>query len=699
MNKNKYVDIFVREAEEHLQKLRQGLLTLEKDGLDEERLNDLLRRLHTLKGSAKMVDLVELSGVAHRLEDQLKDLQNGQKELSTDLIDVLLVATDAIEALLAQAHAGGGISVNIDPVVEALKTGKVPPEQPAENDPAGYAGPERRKSVRTSIERLDLLVNRASEIILNHQTLDRHEQQLRQLLRQLDQLHIRQQEDDNQQDTKLLRDTLQNLIGDFEQKRVLFGYQSEELYQSAMELRLLPLATITDDFEHALRGLARNLNKEVRLIVKGQNVELDRTMLDAIKPILLHVLNNAVDHGIEEADLRLQLGKPKAGQIERTAHHEGSFVQSSIRDDGQGMDPAKIRATAVKRQMMTAEEAAALSDEATLYLVFEPGFSTREFITDVSGRGVGLDVVKTNLDRVKGDLSMRCVIGEGTELLLRLPLSLAVFTGMLVACGQEHYVFPQHYLSEILRISPQDIHEEMGREVVRYRERSIPLITLAQALGTKRTDRLGNRLTVLILSFREQEMALLVGKALGLQDIVVKGLGSQLKSLTFFSGATIMPDGTPAMILSVADLFVAFQTQKSTQLREAYAKQEEQKMRGRILVVDDSITTRTMEKNILETHGYDVTIAVSGIEALEKLEKNRYDLMVSDVEMPGMSGFELTRKVREREETAGMPVIIVTSLASDEHRRKGIEVGAQAYIVKGNFEQGTLLEAVETLIA
>ncbi len=699
MNKNKYVEIFIREAEEHLQGLRQGLLALEKEGFTEERLHDLLRRAHTLKGSAKMVDLLELSGVAHRLEDQLKALQNGEKELSSDLIDVLLVASDAIEALIAQANAGGSISVNVDPVVEALETGSVAEDSPGKQDQVAYQGTERRKSVRASVERLDQLVNRAGEILLHHQILDQRGQQLKQLLKGFDQLLGRFVNAKDYQNMTSLRDEFQSLLEAFEQDRVQLGYQTEDVYQRAMELRLLPLATITDDFEHSLRGLARNLKKEIRFTVQGQEVELDRNMLDAVKPILLHILNNAVDHAIEDPETRVRLGKPKAGQIHLDAQYEGSFVQISVRDDGQGMDPEKIRAVAVKRNLLSADEAAALSDEATLYLVLEPGFTTREFITDVSGRGVGLDVVKANLEQVKGDLALHSVVGEGTELVLRLPLSLAVFAGLLFACGEEFYVLPQHYVTEILRLTPHDIHEEMDREVVIYRDRAIPLHSLSQILGTESSDRIGNRLTVLILKFREQEMALLVQKTLGLQDVVVKDLGCQLKSLDFFSGATMMTNGIPALILSTADLFAARQTQEGLQLREKFARQEAQRRKGRILVVDDSITTRTMEKNILETHGYEVTIAISGFDALEKLDKSRFDLMVSDVEMPGMTGFELTRQVRQREDTTAMPVIIVTSLASDDHRRQGIEVGAQAYLVKGNFEQGALLETVETLVS
>ncbi len=698
MKKSKYVDIFIREAEEHLESLRKGILSLEKEGLSEEQLNELLRSAHTLKGSANMVDLVELAGVAHRLEDLLKNLQSGEQEFSSDLVDVLLVATDAIEALMAQAQSSGGISVNVDTVVKALESGALDATQDEANAP-DYQGTERRTSVRASVERLDQLVNRMGEILLSQKAMTARQAQMTTLLQELDSSMGSLQASDDGSSLQSLRGNMVALISDFERDRLQLGYQAEDVYQRTMELRLLPLATITDEFERSLRNLARNLKKEVNFTVKGQEVELDRNMLDAVKPILLHVLNNAIDHGIEEPETRVRLGKLKAGQISLEARYEGSFVQITIRDDGQGLNPEKIRETAIKRGVLSADDAAAMSDEAVIYLVFEPGFSTREFITDVSGRGVGLDVVKSNLDQIKGNLTLHSEVGSGTELLLRLPLSMAIFTGLLVECCGETYVFPQHYVAEVLRISPRDVLEEMGREVIRLRETSIPLSSLSRLLEVDASTRVSERLTVLVLSFREQCMALLVDRTLGLQDVVVKDLGCQLKSLDYFSGSTILGDGNPALILSVADLFAANQGRQKLQLLQAYEKEQQKALRGRVLVVDDSITTRTMEKNILETNHYEVVVAVSGFDALEKLETGRFDLMVSDVEMPGMTGFELTQKVRLRDDSRDMPVIIVSSLASDEDRRQGMEAGAQAYIVKGNFQQGILLETVETLIS
>ncbi|HEX9873748.1 MAG TPA: response regulator, partial [Deferrimonas sp.] len=467
----------------------------------------------------------------------------------------------------------------------------------------------------------------------------------------------------------------------------------------AMELRMLPLSTITDDLQRTVRGLSRDQDKDIQLSVHGDDVELDRMMLEAIKPMLLHMLRNSVDHGIETPGERKKAGKSAGGRIEISARYEGGFVRLALKDDGRGIDPAKVRQAAVERRLIAAGEAAALSDEEAVYLILRPGFSTRDFITDVSGRGVGMDVVKTNLDQVKGNLVIHSAVGQGTEMLLHFPLTLAVITGLLIDCEGETYALPLHYVSEVLRLSEGDILTEGGREVIRVRGTTLPLVSLREILGLPaRAAVSAGRVTALVLHFREQRIACIVTRSFGTQELVVKAMGRQLRSVDYFSGATILGDGTPALILSVPDIFSAGRTGRGAQLLKEFGAGEARAKKGTILVVDDSITTRTMEKNILETQGYEVTVAVSGEAALAIVAEADFDLVVSDVEMPGIDGFELTRRLRQMERYAEVPVIIVTSLASDEHRRMGIEVGAQAYIVKGSFDQGTLMKTVETLI-
>jgi two-component system chemotaxis sensor kinase CheA len=696
----KYLEIFTREAEEILQVLRGGILHLEKEGCSTEKLQELLRNAHTLKGSARMLGLETLGQVAHRMEDLFKDLESGAKTFSPDLADLLLVAADALEALVVQAHSGGEISVNVEAVLEGLETG-VLPEVPAAPEvvPAPMEKAER-ETIRASVARLDNLVNLLGEMLIVRRIFQERSRQLGVITGRLEGFLRRLRRAENYALFKGILDDFSRLSLELERDTLNLTYLTEELHGEAMELRMLPLSTISGDLVRMARGLARDQEKEIDLAIEGEDVELDRMMLEALQPMLLHMLRNAVDHGIESPAERTRLGKSPTGRVELAARYEGGFVRLALRDDGRGIDPGQVRQAAVARGMLTADEARLLSDEETIYLIQRPGFSTREFITDVSGRGVGMDVVKANIDRVKGNLAIHSTPGQGTEMILLLPLTMAVVTGLIVDCEGETYALPLHYVSEILRLSAGDVLTEGGREVLRVRGATLPLLSLQEILGLpkKQGIALSDRATALVLNFREQQVACLVSRSLGAQELVVKGMGKQLKSVEFFSGATILGDGSPALILSVPDLFTAGLQGKGTRLRQEFEATRAAAKKGNVLVVDDSITTRTMEKNILETHGYDVAVAVSGPDALAKLADRDYDLVVSDIEMPGMSGFDLTRRLREMDRTREIPVIIVTSLASDADRRKGIEVGAQAYIVKGSFDQGTLLETVETLI-
>lgn len=701
MSNRKYIDIFVREAEEHLQVLRQGCLTLEREGFSAERIHHLLRSAHTLKGSARMLDLADIGEVAHALEDLLKDVEKGVRALTPAMVDVLLAATDALEQLTQLARSGETVTFSLEALLESLHTG-VLKEQPTAAQPStAELDKGEAATVRISVARLDQLVNQLGELRIAQGMLEQRGEQLDTALRTLEGFIRRLRRAENVRQIREIQNTFIRLATDYEADLRNLKALGQDLHLSSMELRMLPLSTITGDLGHMVRSLAREQGKEITLLISGDDVEIDRMMLEALKPMLLHMLRNAVDHGIEEPFDRLSAGKPPAGRIELSARYEAGFVRLLLKDDGRGIDPAVVRQAALKKGLLGAEEAAALSDEEAVYLILRPGFSTREFITDVSGRGVGMDVVKSNIDRVKGNLTIHSVPGAGTEMHLFFPLTLAVVNALLFVCSGQVMALPLHYVTEILRLAEGDIVTEGGREVVRVRGTTLPLLSLRAILGLPEEKNPGllRKLTALVLTFREQKVACLVSQSLGVQDIVVKGLGKQLRSVDYFSGVTILGDGSPALILSVPDLFAASLAERgTTQLRREFAERRSQGRKGRILVVDDSITTRTMEKNILETHGYTVTIAVSGHDALAKIAVADFDLVVSDVEMPGMSGFELTARLRQLDKTLDTPVIIVTSLASDEHRRKGLEVGAQAYIVKGNFDQGTLLDTVETLI-
>lgn len=681
---SKYLDIFLKEAQEHLESLQTNLLVLEKEPANKPLIHELLRNAHTLKGSARMLGFEDISVIGHRMEDFLKEMEDGERPVDSAGVDLLLQGTDAIRRMTAAMAKGDACPIDLERFIAAFDQGISTADllletEVAETEVLG-------DTIRTSVKTLDSVVNLLGELIINKKRFEDKSEALKALGKAAG--------------GSVPAARLMEFQQALEEDVLYLGYIIQELHAEAMALRMLPLRTITDGFVRMVRDLSKAQGKEIDLEIRGEHIEIDRLLLESLKPMFLHMLTNAVDHGIERPDERVARGKPAKGTIRLTARHEGNNVVIEIRDDGAGMDPARIKAKALSRGIIDKEEAEMLKDEEALYLTLRQGFSTSEIVTDISGRGVGMDVVKMNIEKVKGNLILKSEFGSFTEVQLTLPLTLAVIEALMISCAGEQYAIPLSYVQETVKIRSSDIATVAGKEVLSVRDMTVPLFSLAQILGFEEGNAAisGGKLAAVILKQRDQIIACTIDKSHGTAEIVVKSLGKQLKKVRHTFGATIMGDGNPALILDVPDIFATAEGVASPGLRKSLQQSQIISARGSILVVDDSITTRTMEKSILVAHGYEVTIAVSAEDALDKIGDGNFDLVISDVEMPGLNGFELTARLRSLDEYRNTPVIIVSSLSKDEHKRKAIEAGAQAYIVKGLFEQGTLLDTVESLI-
>lgn len=683
-NRNKYLKIFFKEAQEHLEAVQKGLLTLEKEPANRALLRDLMRNAHTLKGSAKLVGLEEISAVAHQMEDLFEEVERGRKEADAGVIDLLLKGSDAIARLIAAQINNEEPPFDVDKFVLAFGRGEITPdllERKAEEQKGGG-----EETVRANVKTLDNLINRLGELIINKKRFEDKIVRLKGLC--------------GRTADPVFAPALQGFQRDLEEDVLYLDYLVQELHGDAMALRMLPLHTITDGFERMVRDLSREQGKLIDFRVTGAQTEMDRVLLEALKPMILHILRNAVDHGIEPLEERLVAGKPPKGGIEISARLEGGGVRLDIRDDGRGIDPQMVKEAALRKGLIGREDAAAMDDSDALYLILEEGFSTRDFITDTSGRGIGMGVVKKNMERMKGHLTIASEIGRFTEFTLQLPLTLSVMEALLVLCGGECYAVPLSYVQETIKIRSEDITTVGGKEAISLRGVTVPLVSLSALLGLPdgKTLSKSGKITALVVALRGQCLACTVDASLESSEIVVKNLGNQLKNVTFVFGATILGNGDPALILNVPDIFARAEGGASTGFRTMIEERQGKREKGHILVVDDSITTRTMERSILANHGYRVEIAVSGEDALEKVAGKRFDLVISDVMMPGISGFELTRRLRTMDDYRDVPVIIVSSLATDEDKRQAMDSGAQAYIVKGTFDQGTLLNTVKSFI-
>ncbi|HDQ73116.1 MAG TPA: hybrid sensor histidine kinase/response regulator [Chloroflexi bacterium] len=506
---------------------------------------------------------------------------------------------------------------------------------------------------------------------------------------------------DSQECLRELITYINDLVREYANDAMHMSLVIDELEQEVKRVRMLPLTTITSTFGRMVRDLAQESGKEAVLQIVGGETELDKRVLEQIKDPLIHLLRNAVDHGLEAPHRRLALGKARAGTITLKAEQLGKDVVIRVADDGSGLDLEAIRHSIARRGGL---DASALGEEDLKEVIFNAGVSTSPIITDISGRGVGLDVVRRNVEALHGRIDVESIPDKGTSFILTLPLTLTSSRGLLVRAFGELFAIPHNAIEYIMYVKPDDIAPLEGRDTIVYKKRPLALVRLGSVLGLSPVEEAHDRarIPVVILAAAERRMAFVLDALAGEQEVVIKGLGKQLSRVGGIAGATVMGSGEVVLILNVADLIKLGLRGDQRSVLAALARPApvvEAQRRFRILVVDDSITTRTLEKNILEAAGYAVELATDGQEALGAIASSGIpDLIVSDVVMPRLDGFELTQRIREDPRIADVPVILVTSLDSAEDKAKGIEVGADAYITKNTFDQNSLLETIEQLL-
>ena len=515
----------------------------------------------------------------------------------------------------------------------------------------------------------------------------------------------------NQEQLRQLHMLINTLARDYANDTMHTALVIDALEQEVKQVRMLPLSTITATFGRMVRDLARNMGKEAVLHSVGGEVELDKRVLEQIKDPLIHLLRNAVDHGLETPDEREAQGKPRVGKITLLAEQLGQEVVVRVQDDGRGLDIDSIRRAAVRKEESDGKQsgvAEAMDAAALVELIFKPRFSTNSIITDVSGRGVGLDVVRRNVVALRGRIDVEWHPQQGATFALILPMTLTSTRGLLLHAGGQQFAIAFSAIERILRVRPDAVTALGGHETLQHQGRPYPLVYLSDILDLSRVVTSEHAedhgyLLVVIVATAERRMAFVVDSLDGEQEMVIKGLGPHLRHVGGIAGASVLGDGTPLLVLDVADLIklVVRGEQRAPYIpvlpRSSAAHDAAPPQR--ILVVDDSVTTRTLEKNVLESAGYTVQLAVNGQQALGLIAAGDLpDLIISDVVMPRLDGFGLTQQVKGDARTANIPVILVTSLDSAQDKTRGIEVGADAYIIKQHFDQNNLLETIEQLI-
>jgi len=603
---------------------------------------------------------------------------------------------------------------------------KAPKTKGRRTRPTGVS-PDIERTIRVATSKLDSLMTQAGELLVaglkvdqrlkevgeishavedwnrewlkiraahSHLLHDERHEEIRPLLKFLDL---------NQQTLKTLATQVGDLWRGFSRDALHLSRVTTDLGEEVMKVRMLPVSTVFDILPRLVRDLAREKGKEIDLQVEGGETELDRKVLEEIKDPLIHILRNAVDHGIETPEERERAGKPRTGTITLNAFQKGNNIVIEVSDDGAGINVNKVKRAALKAGLIGSDDVEVISDDEAMRLIFVSGLSTSPIITGISGRGVGMDVVRKNVEALHGHVDVDSRSGQGTKMTLVLPLTLATTQELLVQVGGQIYGIPISTVERIQRIRPQDISTVEGKEAIVVDDDPISLVYLSDVLELSRREeevRPDQKMPLVILGAGKRRIAFLVDGVVGQQESVVKSLGKQLSRVRNVAGATILGTGQVIMTLNSSDLIksargMGGRTGIAARISQAKVKEVQ---RPTILVVDDSLTTRNLEKNILETAGYDIKVAADGVEALSVLQSDHCDLVVSDILMPEMDGFELTAAVKEHHDLKEIPIILVTALESREDKERGIEVGADAYIVKSTFDQENLLEAVAQLI-
>ena len=745
------------EAEEHIHRVTSGLIELEKSPLPEryaQLIEAIFREFHSLKGAARSVNLREFELLCQPLETIFSHLKLGKISLEPRLFDLLHRVIDFLTELnLASGEkrtsaqrstqkeliAQLGILTKTDSNAPITPTPTLRPDpdpepsllQDSDEEPEiENLKPKLKESdpgqtVRIPVSKLDSLLFQAEEMIQTKVTTQQLVVELREIKSALASYSMSSRQWKNRR-TAAKSSEHEELVSwcethlDQLHARIISVSQAadqdfrvmrrivDDHLEAMKQVLMLPAASLTETFPKIVRDLAQQQGKEIDLLISGDDIEIDRRILEELKDPFIHLMRNCTDHGIEKPVRRKELEKPATGKISITfATNENRQVEISISDDGSGIDCNQIRELAIKNGTVSSEAAKKLDSKEILALVFQSGFTTSPIITDLSGRGLGLAIVSEKVEKLGGSIAIESTPQTGTTFRLLLPISLATFRGVMVRVSEHLFVIPTANVLRTLRVKPEDIKTVENRETIRHNGIIFSLVHLGEVLGLPEavnssvsalkghnTD--AGSVTMVILTNGGSQIAFLVDEVIEELQVLVKGLGHQLSRVRNITGATILGNGRVVAVLNVSDLMKS--ANQFASIRKHRDNGEIARKSMRVLVAEDSITSRTLLKSILESAGYQVTTAVDGADAFAQLRSGEFDLIVSDVDMPRMSGFELTAKIRADKKMGELPVVLVTALESRDDRERGVDVGANAYIVKSSFDQSNLLEVINKLI-
>jgi chemotaxis protein histidine kinase CheA len=768
IDKSKYIGKFVDEGFENISVVETLLFEIREGSSVQDDLVTLMRALHTLKGSSRMLEFKGVEVLSHALESVFAALKEERISLSDMAVRLVLAGLDELKAGLEAVRSSGADSVDAAlfqkelaalaaneefsvpkakraaPKAEETGGGEAAPAGgpggesaggPAEGSAAGgekaappwSAGatpepaapsPSREKrdekskrdkleeakseSIRISLDRINEIIRSMASLQsleISARNIARDTELMNETSRQLSRLITQSQPLTSPlvREFRVLEQMTNKLNSRIKNYAIDAGNHTKGAYDSVISLRMLPLSTVLDAYPRFVFTIAAELGKQVQIRIEGAENEIDKNIIESLSEVFLHMIRNSIDHGIESPEERRAAGKSEAGLITIRCVRESGNMKITISDDGKGINLEGIRKKIVAKGFLSEQSAAALGEEDLINYIFQSGFSTAEKLSNVSGRGVGMDAVRNNIERMKGSVIVESVFGKGTVFTISVPLSMASLMGFPISSGNMKFIIPANFVDTVLLINRDEIITVVDRPGIKYEDRIIKLYYLDQVLRI-RGDKSPETETLFIVVIRayEETIALAVNNISSMRSVILKSMPSFMETMPVFSGVVLSEDYEMVPALHVPTLIKMARRTKTIDMKKRHIEYE--RMRKSILVVDDSRPTRDIERDILQAEGYKVDTAADGSEALAAAKNTRYDLICTDLVMPNMDGFMLTENIRKNDALKDIPIIVISSKTDEDDKSRAALLGANRYIVKNSFNNHNLISAVKELI-
>ncbi len=726
-------DLFTTELDNSLNTIDDNLLLLESSDNNADSLEAIMRAAHSIKGAARMIGFDTVVELSHVMEDVFVAAQNQQISIMREHIDQIFMCTDMLKSIIdiSSTEAPSWSLSNIQSIkslinsLTAIKNKAEPiavkaPQKKTVAKPQKPASTETTTDsiIRVDARRINKLIHLAGELSVSSNWVREHSDSIlstkrthNEILAQIEKLriliHNRSQSEVEktlinslQNKAEILRDKLTNdliSIDSFDRRNMDLATKiSHEVIAS----RMRPFKDNTQAYKRMVRDISHNVNKKVELVIDGENTEIDRDIMEKLDAPLNHILRNAIDHGIEDPQQRIKQGKPETGTINISAYHQAGRLHIQIQDDGCGVDLDKLRNKVLSKNLVNEQMARKLSKSELLEFLFLPSFSTRENITEYSGRGVGLDIVHTALQQVRGKLQADTEPGKGMTINMELPLTLSVIRCLIISLNHELYAFPLSKITSLIKIKPDDISIFDDKQYITVNDQAIGLVHCAQILDLQSQQLESDDIPVIIIGDHGVNYGIVVDKLIGEKSLALRMLNRKLGKIKDISAAAVTDEGEPVLIFDTDDLLQSIHDIISGKrlLKVNNETSLSIMTHKRVLIVDDSLTVREIEKKLLESRNYLVETAIDGVDGWNCLRSGDYDLVVTDVDMPRMNGIELIKMIKNDAALRNTPVLMVSYKDRAEDKQLGLEAGADYYLTKGSFHDDTLLEAVVDLI-